>query len=174
MFDRKNHSLCCPWKKTHSLVGWLVWECLLFSWSHQCHPVQSESPLWLGFLPVGGGFYAYQVVPVVSLLSVSQYFNSVTTVLSLACTGLLQCGFACRAKSVLSWALDLCLCLWPEVSSSGSSSSSIPPEQDFTHLTLRGWASLSFAIRMRYVQKVWIKFPQVVRDLKYSCESRGR
>lgn len=59
---------------------------------------------------MGGGFYAYRVVPVVSLLSVSQYFNSVTIVLSLACTGLLQCDFACRAKSVLSWALDLCLC----------------------------------------------------------------
>lgn len=50
---------------------------------------------------MGGGVYAYQVVPVVSLLPVSQYFNSVTTVLSLACTGLLQCDFACRAKSVL-------------------------------------------------------------------------
>lgn len=86
--------------------------------------VQPQSPL--ARLPPCGGFYASQAVPVVSVLSTSQYFNCVLAVPCLGCPGLLQGDFAGRAKLVLSQALYSCLWGLSEVSSSDCSSSSIP------------------------------------------------
>lgn len=157
--------LVLPWKKTHSLGGLGMFAVQLVT----LMPFSAVrvSPL-TRLPPLGSEFYAYQVVPVVSLLSASQYLNSVTTVLSLACTGLLQSDFACKVSSFLgtefvplfvAWGFFLRQFLFQH-----------PPRTGFYSPDTQGLSQSLFAIRMRYVQKVWIKLPQIVSDLQFNCD----
>lgn len=114
----KNHSLSCPWKKTHGLIDCSGDVCSLVGHLN-AHLVQSEPPFCLGFLPAGCA--ACRAVPAVPPFHQPAFqLHSIQVARGPFRVTLLaeQSRFFLRH----------CTCAVPRLFSSDHSSSSIPPE----------------------------------------------